>query len=61
MTRMLAAGIIALFLLTLLIWQDQRWKMVDACHSRGGVWDGPTSKCRLVPARIFIGRELNRT
>ncbi len=61
MARIVAAGIISVILLGLLLWQNHRWSMVQACHHTGGVWDGTASKCRLVPARIFIGRELNRT
>jgi hypothetical protein len=60
-SRIVAAAIMATLLLGLILWQNHRWNLVSACHNNGGVWDGQSSKCRLVPARIFIGRELQRT
>ena len=59
--RIAAAVAAALILLGLLIWQEQRWRMVDACAKRGGIWDGAHSKCRLVPIRILIEKNLKRT
>lgn len=44
----------------LLIWQDQRYRLVGECHASGGQWDGPSGRCRPVP-RIFIERGLKRT
>ncbi len=61
MHRLVVAGLVTAVLMALLLWQNHRWTMVDACHHNGGMWDGQSSKCRLVPARIFIGRELQRT
>lgn len=61
MNRVVAASITALVLAGLVIWHNYRWSLVDNCHVKGGVWDGTASKCRLVPARIFIGKGLKRT
>ena len=61
MNRVVAAGVTALILVGLVIWHNYRWSLVDNCHVKGGVWDGTVSKCRLVPARIFIGKGLKRT
>ena len=60
MNRIVAASIAAALLGLLLVWQNHRWEMVNSCHAVGGVWDGSSSKCRLVPARIFIGKDLKR-
>ena len=61
MNRIITAGLVAVLLAGLMAWQNHRWQLVSACHARGGVWDGAASKCRLVPARIFIGRDLHRS
>lgn len=61
MNRIVAAGITAIILAGLLAWQNHRWNMVNSCHMNGGVWDGGASKCRLVPARIFIEKNLKRS
>ncbi|MEL6227850.1 MAG: hypothetical protein AAFQ44_09590 [Pseudomonadota bacterium] len=49
-------GLIALMLFT-----QYRWSQMVACERRGGMWDGPASRCRLVPAGILLERELKRT
>ena len=61
MNRVITVGITALVLLVLVVWQNYRWSKVNSCHAKGGVWDGAASKCRLVPARIFIGKDLQRS
>ena len=60
MGKIVVASIVAALLAILLAWQSHRWEMVNNCHATGGVWDGASSKCRLVPARIFIGKDLKR-
>ena len=61
MSRVVVAATVLVILAILVAWQNKRWEMVDACHARGGVWDGEVSKCRLVPARLFMGRGLQRS
>ncbi|MAI48347.1 MAG: hypothetical protein CMB79_21415 [Filomicrobium sp.] len=58
MNKLIAATLMMMLLAGLLAWQSHRWTMVSDCRASGGVWDGTSSKCRLVPARIFIEREL---
>ncbi|MGI9425595.1 MAG: hypothetical protein ACR2PA_20570 [Hyphomicrobiaceae bacterium] len=61
MNRFVTAGIAVVILASLLVWQNHRWAMMNKCVERGGVWDGLASKCRLVPARIFIEKNLKRS
>ena len=58
--RWIAAGLAMLTLIALLMWQEQRFAMVNACHDAGGWWDGATSRCRAVPP-VVIERGLKRS
>ena len=53
-TRWITAILAVLILAALLIWQQQRLALVDACHAAGGWWDGNRSRCRQVPPPIII-------
>jgi hypothetical protein len=44
-------------LVGLLVFNEYRWSLVAACHRSGGVWDGRDSKCRLIPARLFLDHD----
>lgn len=59
--RWIAATVAVLILAGLLIWQQQRLTLVDACHAAGGWWDGNRSRCRQVPPSIIIERNLKRS
>jgi len=48
-------------LLLLLAWQEHRVALVRNCVQAGGLWDGPTSKCRPAPVRIQIEKDLKRS
>ena len=57
--RVTIALTVGALLAALLAFNAYRWHLVEACHQRGGVWDGPDSKCRLIP-RVIIKRDLER-
>ena len=57
--RMTIALALAGLLLSLLAFNSYRWHLVEACHREGGIWDGPDSKCRLIP-RVIIKRDIER-
>jgi hypothetical protein len=59
--RLTVVILTVVILVGLLIWQDQRWRLVEQCASRGGVWDGARSKCRRAPIRILIEKNLKRS
>lgn len=59
--RLTIAYAITILLLSLFVFTQYRWSLVDTCHRRGGVWDGADGKCRLIPARLFIDEENQRT
>jgi len=62
MTNRIIASAIAIFILIgLLIWQDKRWQLVNACTSTGRLWNGARSKCHQMPTRIFIEKNLKRS
>ena len=57
--RMLVAGVLAAALLVLLGWQLHRERMVKACLSAGGAWDG--AACGPLRLRPILRRELERS
>ncbi|HUS97162.1 MAG TPA: hypothetical protein VMX97_10515 [Hyphomicrobiaceae bacterium] len=59
--RMLIAAAAVLILTGLLIWQEQRFTLVAACTESGGMWDGSQSRCRTVPVRIILEKNLKRS
>jgi hypothetical protein len=56
---MLTAGLIAVALLVLLGWQLHRERLVKACLSAGGAWDG--GSCGPLRLRPILRRELERS
>lgn len=48
-------------LVALLVFNEYRWSLVRDCQRRGGVWDGPDSKCRLIPALNFEDKSPAKT
>ena len=57
--RMLVAVVLAAALLVLLGWQLHRERMVKACLSAGGAWDG--AACGPLRLRPILRRELERS
>jgi hypothetical protein len=57
--RMLVAAVIAVALLVLLGWQLHRERLVKACLSAGGAWDGGT--CGPPRLRPILRRDLERS
>jgi hypothetical protein len=57
--RILVAGVLAAALLVLLGWQLHRERMVKACLSAGGAWDG--AACGPLRLRPILRRELERS
>jgi hypothetical protein len=49
-----------LLLSVLLIWQHVRYELVSDCLERGGTWDGPESRCKLIPP-IYLERGIKRS
>ena len=50
--RIVISAFMIILLVGLLVWQEQRYRLVGECQARGGQWDGASSRCRPVP-RIF--------
>ena len=57
--RIMIAGLIAVALLALLSWQLHRERLVKACLSSGGAWDGGT--CGPPRLRPILRRDLHRS
>jgi hypothetical protein len=49
-----------LLLSGLLFWQHVRYQLVSDCLERGGTWDGPESRCQLIPP-IYLERGIKRS
>jgi len=49
-----------LLLSGLLFWQHVRYQLVSDCLERGGTWDGPESRCKLIPP-IYLERGIKRS
>ena len=49
-----------LLLSVLLIWQHVRYELVSDCLERGGTWDGPGSRCKLI-LPIYLERGIKRS
>ncbi|MCB1512239.1 MAG: hypothetical protein KDJ36_15170 [Hyphomicrobiaceae bacterium] len=60
-TRLAIAAFVTTILVGLLIWQESRMRLVRACTTNGGLWDGANSRCRTVPIRIFLEKNLKRS
>jgi hypothetical protein len=58
-TRIVAALLIAAALLALLAWQFHRERLVKACLSGGGAWDG--ASCGPPSLRPILRRDLQRS
>jgi hypothetical protein len=56
---MVIAGLITVALLVLLAWQLHRERMVKACLSSGGAWDGGV--CGPPRLRPILRRDLHRS
>jgi hypothetical protein len=57
--RIVVSGLIAIALLTLLVWQLHRERLVKACLSSGGAWDG--GACGPPRLRPILRRDLQRS
>ena len=57
--RIVIAGLIAVALLALLSWQLHRERLVKACLSSGGAWDG--AACGPPRLRPILRRDLHRS
>jgi hypothetical protein len=57
--RIVIAGLIAAALLALLSWQLHRERLVKACLSSGGAWDG--GACGPPRLRPILRRDLHRS
>jgi hypothetical protein len=58
-SRIVIAGLIAVALLALLSWQLHRERLVKACLSSGGAWDG--AACGAPRLRPILRRDLQRS
>ncbi|MEM7775505.1 MAG: hypothetical protein AAF732_07835 [Pseudomonadota bacterium] len=58
--RITIAISVAIALGLLMLFNTYRWQLVQACHERGGIWDGADSRCRLIPS-VIIKRDLERS
>ena len=58
-TKIVIAGLIAAALVTLLSWQLHRERLVKACLSTGGAWDG--ASCGPPRLRPILRRDLQRS
>ncbi len=58
--RTFAAVTMLLLLSVLQIWQHVRYELVSDCLERGGTWDGPESRCKLIPP-IYLERGIKRS
>lgn len=59
--RWLMAGLAALLLMSLLGWQLYRERLIDACRTHGGRWDGASSSCLSPDGPIIIRPDLQRS
>ncbi len=57
--RLVIAGLITVALLVLLGWQMHRERLVKACLSSGGAWDG--GACGPPSLRPILRRDLHRS
>ena len=57
---MIEAVAVAL-LLVLFGWQQRRSRLVAACVTSGGIWDGRASHCIPLPGSPILQRDLRRT
>lgn len=60
-TRLIIAAFATTVLVGLLLWQESRMRLVRKCVESGGAWDGANSKCRSLPLRIIIEKNLKRS
>ena len=58
-TKVIIAGLIAAALVALLSWQLHRERLVKACLSNGGAWDG--ASCGPPRLRPILRRDLQRS
>ena len=58
-TKIVIAGLIAAALVALLSWQLHRERLVKACLSTGGAWDG--ASCGPARLRPILRRDLQRS
>jgi len=59
--RLTIVVLTVVILVGLLVWQEHRWRLVEICAQRGGVWDGAQSRCRRMPIRIILEKNLKRS
>jgi hypothetical protein len=57
--RKIVAGVLAIALMMLLAWQLHRERLVKACLSSGGAWDG--GSCGPPRLRPILRRDLQRS
>lgn len=57
--RLLVAVLTLLALAGLLVWQWSREREMAACAARGGVWNGPQSRCEA-PRGPILKRDIER-
>ena len=60
-SRMLVAGLALAAIAVLVSWQQHRLRLMAACASDAGIWDGRASKCLPVPPSPILQRDLRRT
>ena len=61
MNRWIAAVVVATVLGGLLVWQQNRARLMAICVEAGGLWNGATSSCAPAPGRPILQRDLHRT
>ena len=59
--RWVFALIAMLALAGLLGWQVSRERQISACHTSGGAWNGPQSRCDPAPGRPILRRDIDRS
>ena len=55
------AGLALVGIAALFAWQQHRLRLVTACTSTGGLWDGRASKCLPARQSPILQRDLRRT
>ena len=61
MNRGIASAVLTAVLAGLFAWQWHRERLVSACESDGGVWNGAHSRCDPPAGRPILQRDLHRS
>lgn len=59
--RWIAGCLMLAGLIGLLVWQQQRERLLAACSAQGGVWNGRLGVCETPPPSPILRRDLERS